>query len=129
MDVEIRPADPSEAGALSALAVRAKAHWGYPEEWLRRWNSELTVTPEYLRANVTFVVVSAAAAFCLGLGGQASLAHRPCPDRPSARQRRTRPGTPVEVLSDPFAEAFYLRGRAAHRCPEPRSGCCRSSNS
>ena len=47
---DIRAADPADAVVLSALAHRAKAFWGYPSEWLALWSEELTLTPEYLRA-------------------------------------------------------------------------------
>ena len=41
---DIRAADPADAVALSALAHRAKAYWGYPSEWLAHWSEELTLT-------------------------------------------------------------------------------------
>lgn len=42
--VLIRPAWPDEGPALSALAMEAKAHWGYDDEFMERCRAELTVT-------------------------------------------------------------------------------------
>lgn len=44
--VTLRPARPDEAGALSALARRSKAHWGYSEAFLAACADELTLTAE-----------------------------------------------------------------------------------
>ncbi len=50
MSVTIRRADPAEAGALTALALAGKRHWGYPETWLQAWRAALTITPDYIAA-------------------------------------------------------------------------------
>ncbi len=53
--MQIRPARADEAEALSTLALRSKAVWGYSEEFLERCGAELTVTAEdvgRLRAHV-----------------------------------------------------------------------------
>jgi GNAT superfamily N-acetyltransferase len=42
--VHIRRAQPVEAEALTALIVRSKAHWGYSQQQLDGWRSELTLT-------------------------------------------------------------------------------------
>jgi GNAT superfamily N-acetyltransferase len=52
MHVTIRPAALSEAEALTELALAGKRHWGYPESWLESWRGLLTITPDYLAANV-----------------------------------------------------------------------------
>ena len=41
----IRAARPEEAEALSRLALRSKAHWGYDEAFLDRCREELTLRP------------------------------------------------------------------------------------
>ncbi|EKX65319.1 GNAT family N-acetyltransferase [Streptomyces ipomoeae] len=41
----IRVARPDEAGLLSELAVRSKAHWGYDEDFLAGCRGELTLRP------------------------------------------------------------------------------------
>jgi GNAT superfamily N-acetyltransferase len=52
MLVTIRPAAPSDAEVLTALALAGKGHWGYPEPWLEAWRELLTITPDYLAAHV-----------------------------------------------------------------------------
>lgn len=41
----IREAHPDEAGFLSQLALRSKAHWGYSQDFLDSCRSELVVDP------------------------------------------------------------------------------------
>ncbi len=41
----IRDAAPEEAGWLTALAIRSKAHWGYSAEFMDACRDELTVDP------------------------------------------------------------------------------------
>jgi len=43
--VQLRPGRPEEAAALTGLALRSKAHWGYDEAFLAACRDELTVTP------------------------------------------------------------------------------------
>lgn len=43
MDVLIRPARATEAGILTELALRSKAHWGYDAQFLEACRDELTV--------------------------------------------------------------------------------------
>jgi N-acetylglutamate synthase-like GNAT family acetyltransferase len=47
-------ATPEDASALTAVAFAAKRHWGYPESWIREWIPLLTLTPEFIRDQVTF---------------------------------------------------------------------------
>ncbi len=51
MDAAIRPARPEEALALSALALRAKAHWGYDAAILDAYRAELTIAPADIAAH------------------------------------------------------------------------------
>jgi ribosomal protein S18 acetylase RimI-like enzyme len=44
--LEIRPARPEEAGYLTALAIRSKAHWGYDVAFPEACRESLVVTPE-----------------------------------------------------------------------------------
>lgn len=53
--VEIREADASEATALSALALEAKAHWGYSREALESWKDLLHVSPSDVASKPTYV--------------------------------------------------------------------------
>lgn len=43
--LEIRPARPGEAGQLTALAIRSKAHWGYDAAFLALCEESLAVAP------------------------------------------------------------------------------------
>ncbi len=51
----IRPASAAEADALTHLALDAKRHWGYPEHWIKHWEADLTITPEFIRDNHVYV--------------------------------------------------------------------------
>lgn len=44
-----------DAEILTEIAFAAKRHWGYPADWIRRWERELTITPEYIAQHPTFV--------------------------------------------------------------------------
>jgi GNAT superfamily N-acetyltransferase len=55
--ISIRRSRADEAGLLSDLAFRSKAHWGYPTDWLELWRPELTVDPREIEAAPTFVAV------------------------------------------------------------------------
>ena len=55
--MNIRPAVETEAQLLSALAMRAKAYWGYSDEALEAWRAELAVSPQGIRARPTFVAM------------------------------------------------------------------------
>ena len=55
--MEIRRAQPAEAASLSKIAWAAKASWRYPEPWLQQWREQLTITPEFISANETFIAL------------------------------------------------------------------------
>lgn len=54
----IRAARAAEGELLSGLAMRAKAHWGYPEDFLRACRAELTYDHDYIAARDVFVIES-----------------------------------------------------------------------
>ena len=81
--VVIRPARPQEAAALTNLAHRAKASWGYPTEWLAEWGPLLTFTPDSIGAHTTLVAELVGRfrrdpinSFARGASGLTQLAHR-----------------------------------------------------
>ncbi|MEV8224976.1 GNAT family N-acetyltransferase [Streptomyces sp. NPDC079167] len=43
--MHLRPGRPGDAAALTALALRSKAHWGYDEAFMAACRDELTVRP------------------------------------------------------------------------------------
>lgn len=51
MNPHFTSAAPQDAPTLSALAWRAKRHWGYPEEWMELWKAELAISPEYIETH------------------------------------------------------------------------------
>lgn len=55
--MDIRPALESEAELLSALAMNAKAHWGYAREALEGWRTELSISARDIRARPTCVAM------------------------------------------------------------------------
>jgi ribosomal protein S18 acetylase RimI-like enzyme len=55
--VNIRPAQGHEAEALTAIALEAKAHWGYSAATLESWRQELTVSTRAITSRPTFVAV------------------------------------------------------------------------
>ena len=52
----IRLARADEAAALSELALRSKAYWGYDEQFMARCREELTLAPADVEAHPTCVL-------------------------------------------------------------------------
>jgi N-acetylglutamate synthase-like GNAT family acetyltransferase len=136
MNVQIRRASPDEAGVLTEIAHAAKRHWGYPENWIREWKSDLTITPEFIAKNEMYVALyddeivgCCAIAFSeslaelehmwirpehVGIGlGRALFLH--------VTERAANLAIPaLEISADPNAEGFYER-MGATRIGEVRS--------
>lgn len=55
MSIAVRRARLSEAGALSELALRSKALWGYDDAFMAACRAELTVQPDAIRAGEVWV--------------------------------------------------------------------------
>ena len=51
----IRKAEPDDADLLTDLAKKSKAHWGYSQELIDKWQEELTVTAEFISNSISFV--------------------------------------------------------------------------
>jgi ribosomal protein S18 acetylase RimI-like enzyme len=126
--LNIRPALEGEAPLLSALAMRAKAHWGYSAATLEGWRSELDVSANDVHEEPTFIaMVGAEVAGFYSLRpshasweldnlwvlpefmhqgiGRALLSH--------ALETAARSGaSEVTVDADPNAESFYLESGA-----------------
>lgn len=136
----IRRATADDADALSDLAHRAKAHWGYPAHWMREWDAQLTIIPGYLELHEVWVAVrdDAIVGMCAleDRGPRWNLEHvwvEPACHRHGVGRalvmhalgeaRRQRAGV-VELLSDPFASGFYERlgARRAGDVPAPMPG-------
>ena len=139
-EMTIRPATAADSPRLTELARRAKASSGYPAEWLRIWNDELTLPVEYLAEHDTFVaeVGGEIAGVCVleDHGTSWMLEHmwidpglqrggigRALVTAALARASARRPG-PVKLIADPFAESFYARlgARRIDDVPAPMPG-------
>ena len=121
----IRRATEDDAHALTDLAHRAKAHWGYPASWMREWDPQLTIIPGYLEAHDVWVAErdGAIVGMCAleDRGARWNLEHvwvepaahgrgigRALVMQALAEARRRHPGV-VELLADPYASGFYER--------------------
>jgi len=51
----IRPASADEAPVLTRIAHDAKRHWGYPEHWIKHWESDLTISADFIRDHHVYV--------------------------------------------------------------------------
>jgi N-acetylglutamate synthase-like GNAT family acetyltransferase len=136
MDVHIRRARPDEASLLTEIAHAAKRHWGYPEKWIHYWQTDLTITPQFIINHEMYVAIkngeiAGCGALCLdesvaelehmwirpehmGAGiGRALFNHI----RARAKDLNL---TAMELSADPNAEGFYER-MGAKRIGEVRS--------
>lgn len=136
----IRRAAAEDADALSDLAHRAKAHWGYSAQWMRKWDAQLTILPGYLEMHDVWVADEAGAIVGMcALEDQGDRWHLEHvwvePDRHgqgigralvmhALEEARQRHDGIVELLSDPFARGFYERLGARHagEVPAPMPG-------
>ena len=136
----MRRALEDDTDALTELAHRAKAHWGYPASWMREWDPQLTIIPGYLEAHDVWVAErdGAIVGMCAleDRGTRWNLehvwvdpsAHRGGIGRALVMQaldeaHRRRSGV-VELLADPYASGFYERLGARHAgdVPAPMPG-------
>ena len=121
----IRPASVDEASVLTTIALDAKRYWGYPEHWIKHWEADLTISPEFIRANHVYVAEVAGEvrgfyALCVS-GAKAELEHMwvtpscigtgigkelflDAMKRAAALEIRD-----VELTADPNAAGFYER--------------------
>jgi GNAT superfamily N-acetyltransferase len=51
----IRPATANEASVLTHIAIDAKRYWGYPEHWIKHWESDLTISSDFILDNHVYV--------------------------------------------------------------------------
>ncbi|NQW12318.1 MAG: GNAT family N-acetyltransferase [Alphaproteobacteria bacterium] len=124
-ETHIRRARPDEAGALTAIALRAKAHWPYDERHMAVFRRTIAITAENIAAHFVLVHDTDGTVDGVGLlmahGDDAELDHLwvdpPAIGRGVGKrlflafaEEARRWGTDRIVLnSDPYAEAFYLR--------------------
>ena len=121
----IRAAATDEADLLTRIALEAKRYWGYPEHWIKHWEADLTISPEFIRDNHVYVAedegeVRGFYALCVS-GEKAELEHMwvtlacigtgvgkelflDAMERAAALDVRD-----VELTADPNAAGFYER--------------------
>lgn len=123
--MKIRIASPEDASTLTTIALDAKRYWGYPEHWIKHWESDLTISAEFIRDNHVYVAEDAGEirgfyALCVA-GDKAELDHLWV--RPEmigtgigkelfldAMERAAKLNVnAVEIDSDPNAAGFYKR--------------------
>ena len=121
----IRPASVDEAAVLTTIALDAKRYWGYPEHWIKHWESDLTISPEFISENHVYVAeadgeIRGFYALCVS-GEKAELEHMwvtpasigtgigkelflDAMERAAALDVRD-----VQITADPNAAGFYKR--------------------
>jgi N-acetylglutamate synthase-like GNAT family acetyltransferase len=121
----IKPASVGDAQTLTQIALDAKRHWGYPEHWIKHWESDLTISAEFITSNHVYVAedegeIRGFYALCL-VDEKAELEHLWV--RPShigtgigkelfldAMERAAKMNvSEVELSADPNAAGFYKR--------------------
>ena len=125
MRIEIRRANLEEANILTEIAHAAKRHWNYPESWIQQWQTDLTITREFITSHEVFAAtINGEIVGCCALVLTDSLAEiEHMWIRPEqmgsgvgralfehARARAVERGANVlELSADPNAEGFYAR--------------------
>ena len=121
----IRNASPEDAATLTTIALDAKRYWGYPEHWIKHWESDLTITSEFIRDNHVYVAeengeIRGFYALCV-TGDKAELEHMWVTPAAigtgigkdlflDAMERAAKLNVDaVEISSDPNAAGFYKR--------------------
>jgi GNAT superfamily N-acetyltransferase len=121
--VDILPATPEAADALTRIAFAAKRYWGYPESWIQHWRESLTITLEFVRNNRVYAAVSGGepCAFYALTGAGGELEHLWVSPgwigsgvgrllfEHAMREAARRGASAVTIEADPNAEGFYLR--------------------
>ena len=119
----IRSASPEDAPTLTTIALDAKRYWGYPEHWIKHWESDLTISADFIRDNHVYVAeedgeIQGFYALSV-IGDRAELEHMwVTPDRIGtgmgkdlfldAMERAAALNVnAVEILADPNAAGFY----------------------
>ena len=122
-DTRIRPARRDEAAALTALAVRSKAHWPYDAAMMAVFRRTIVITAEDIAAHCVLVHETAGVAdgvaVLIAHGEEAELDHL-WVDPPAiglgvgkrlfqavAEQAKRAGAVRIVLNSDPYAEAFY----------------------
>ncbi len=136
----LRTPQPEEAPRLTALALRSKASWGYPEGFMQACEDELTVLPEHIESAANHFEVAQLAGAVVGfyllegqVGDQIELgALFVEPDRMgrgigrlllegALSRARSLGAIKMTIQGDPHADGFY-RSAGAMRVGSRESG-------
>lgn len=136
----LRRAHPGEASAISALAIRSKAWWGYSEEFMQACRDELAVTASAIETGPVQYTVAEQHDTLLGYFGIEAISADQFeldalfvePDHigkgigkllieAAKRAAREMGGSTLLIQGDPNAEAFYLASGAV-QCGIRESG-------
>lgn len=129
--IRIRKGVVADADQLTEIAHSAKQYWGYPADWIKLWQKDLTITVQYIDENPVYVAECdrPVAGFVgldmqgveaeidhlwvlpeyMGLGIGRQLVHRVLDHCKSHGVER------LSVASDPNAAEFYRSMGAAHQ--------------
>ena len=122
----IRRSSPEDAETLTTIALDAKRHWGYPEHWIKHWESDLTISSDFIRDNHVYVAeengeIRGFYALCVADDNKAELEHMWVTPAVigtgvgkelflDAMERAAKLDlSSVEISSDPNAAGFYRR--------------------
>lgn len=128
MNTSFRRANFADTESLTEIAFAAKSHWGYPKSWLEAWREDLTITPEFVARHEVFAAIEQEKPVgfyaLVSSDGKTELDHLwVLPERIGKgigrqllahaldRARLLNIAT-IEIVSDPNAEAFYLKAGA-----------------
>jgi len=137
MSISFRRARDAECPTLSDLMLRSKSHWDYDAVFIEACRADLTITPQWLREHDGYVAErngDVLGFFGIAMnGGTAHVAHffvaleaigsgvgGEMWDRFIAEARAYEAGR-IEIVSEPYAEAFYLSRGAQRIGAEPSS--------
>lgn len=139
MKTQARRAKPDDAEALTVLAHQSKQHWGYSDEFMALWRSELTLRPAFIETNHVVVLENdgrAVGVYALSFeDDECELEHFWIhPDAMgqglgremlgcAIQRARSEGAHSIKIVSDPNAAGFYSRmgavkvGQVASRPP------------
>ncbi len=141
----IRPAQAGEAPLLTALCIRAKAHWGYDSRFMRAAAKPLQIREDQIEAGLVLTALAGPGPIPCGVAAIVPL-RRPRwveishlfvePERfgrgigrglfaAAVALAKDHGATHVSILSDPNAAGFYQK-LGARRCGEAPSGVMRN---
>ncbi len=128
---ELRPARPEEAATLTALALRAKRHWGYDEAFMAAVAPGMAVAAEDIATGDCWVVARAGQPVAFGLRFGALLdalfvlppaigrGHGSRLLRHLAARAKAEGHGGLDIVADPFAAGFYERHGAVRVGDQP----------